>query len=122
MAREDVEQYYNQITADYKEMVDTLKEMEELAAQDIVNPDKVEEIRAAVEPLKNNYQAISWIMFLLNKPNRKSKKARYEKAMSNKMKSIDPNNSRCPESIHNENKNIINTLNDVWTGKEENED
>ena len=112
MSKRDVELYYDQITAEYSEMIESLKEMEELAAQDIVNPDKIEELKRAVEPLKNNYMAISWIMFLLNKPVKKSKQAHYEKSLENVMLKIDPTKSRAPEQIHKENKQVINTLND----------
>lgn len=117
MSKKDVEKYYNQITNDYKELVDSLKELEELAAQDIVNPDKVEDLRKAVEPLKNNYLRISYIMYLLNMPNRKEKKARYTKQQTKLLKSIEQD-----QTEHEENKNVINTLNDVWTGKLDDEE
>jgi len=112
MSRRDVEEYYNLITNDYKEMVNTLKEMEELAAQDIVNPDKVDEVRRMVEPLKNNYQRISYIMFLLNQPNRKKKVERYVKSNEKFL-------ANCDTSEHDENLKVISTVNCAWSNKEE---
>lgn len=112
MSIKDVKKYYDQITADYSEMIESLKEMEELAAQQVVNPDRVEELRKAVEPLKNNYMRISYIMFLLNMPNKKEKKERYKKQQAKFLKNIE-----LDQTEHEENKKVINTLNDVWTGK-----
>ena len=112
MSIKDVREYYDQITADYTEMIEALKEMEELAAQEVVNPDKVEELRKAVEPIKNNYMRISYIIFLLNMPNKKEKKERYKKQQAKFLKNIE-----LDQTEHEENKKVINTLNDVWTGK-----
>ena len=112
MSIKDVREYYDQITADYTEMIKTLKEMEELAAQEVVNPDKVEELRKAVEPIKNNYMRISYIIFLLNMPNKKEKKERYKKQQAKLLKNIE-----LDKKEHEENKKVISTLNDVWTGK-----
>ena len=112
MSIKDVREYYDQITADYTEMIEALKEMEELAAQEVVNPDKVEELRKAVEPIKNNYMRISYIIFLLNMPNKKEKKERYKKQQAKLLKNIE-----LDQTEHEENKKVISTLNDVWTGK-----
>lgn len=117
MSKKDVEKYYNQITADYTEMIENLKEMEELAAQKIVNPDKIEELKAAVEPLKNNYMTISWIMFLLNQPNKKEKIARYKKAEEKKVLTIDPNRTKDLDGLHKENKKVIETINTTWANE-----
>lgn len=108
MSVKDVKEYYDQITADYMEMVESLKEMEELAAQDIVNPDKITELKNAIEPIKNNYLRISYIMFLLNQPTRKEKQERYKNQNKKFL-----NNIKQKETEHEENKRIINTLNDV---------
>ena len=112
MSIKDVREYYDQITADYTEMIEALKEIEELAAQQVVNPDKVEELRKAVEPIKNNYMRISYIIFLLNMPNKKEKKERYKKQQAKLLKNIE-----LDQTEHEENKKVISTLNDVWTGK-----
>ena len=115
MSKKHVEDYYNQITADYTEMIENLKEMEELAAQKVVNPDKIDELRAAVEPLKNNYMTISWIMFLLNQPNKKEKIARYKNVEEKKVLTIDPNRTKDLDGLHKENKKVIETINTTWT-------
>jgi len=98
-------------------MIENLKEMEELAAQKIVNPDKIEELKAAVEPLKNNYMTISWIMFLLNQPNKKEKIARYKKAEEKKVLAIDPNKTKDLNGLHKENKKVIETINITWANE-----
>ena len=108
MSKKDVEKYYDQITADYTEMINSLKEMEELAAQDIVNPDKIEELKTMIAPIKNNYLRISYIMFLLNQPARKEKQERYKNQNKKFL-----NNIKQEETEHQENKRILSTLNTV---------
>lgn len=116
MSVKDVREYYDSVVADYSEMLETLKEMEELAAQDVVNPDKVEDLRKTVEPLKLNYQTLSWVIFLLDKPVKKSKQQKYTNSMKKKMNKIDPNKERSPEAIFNQNKEVIESLNTTWLG------
>jgi len=110
MAKKDFDEYYEQVANEYAEMLDSLREMEQLAEDKVVNPDKVEEIRKAVEPLKNNYMTLSWVMFLLNQPVKKKKVERYRNQQKNKIRKIDPNKERSPISVHKENLKIINDL------------
>ena len=110
MAKKDVEKYYNDIANEYIEMLESLKEIEELAAQQVVSPEKVEEIKAMVEPLKNNYMTLSWVMFLLNQPNKKQKVARYKKQQKNVILKIDPEQTRDPLAVKKENLGVLNQL------------
>ena len=122
MSIKDVKKYYDQITADYSEMIESLKEMEELAAQQVVNPDRVEELRKAVEPLKNNYMRISYIMFLLNMPNKKEKKERYKKQQAKFLKNIIVANvvinGRCKDGRNYIKKYRLNQCESTGRGKE----
>lgn len=84
MSRKDVQDYYNQLTEDYHEMVMTLKDMEKECEEGLVSPDRVEQLKQLIEPIKTNYSRISYIIFLLNKPNKKEKQRWYAKENSNK--------------------------------------
>lgn len=79
MSRKHVEDYFNQICDDYHEMVETLKDMEEECKKGLVSPDRVEQLKKMIEPIKLNYSRISYIMFLLNMPNKKEKQKWYNK-------------------------------------------
>lgn len=84
MSRKDVENYYNQIFQDYHEMIEALKDMEKECSEGLVSPDRVEQLKQMLEPIKLNYGRISYIMFLLNKPNKKDKQKWYFKQNKNK--------------------------------------
>lgn len=78
MSVKDVKTYYNEINANYREMIDAIHELEEEASKGVVSPERLEQMRASVEPIKTNWQRINYIMYLLNLPNRPKKKKRYE--------------------------------------------
>lgn len=110
MSKKHVDEYFNKIVADYKEMLDTLKDMEEECSNGLIHPDKIEQMKQIIIPLRDNYMTLSWIMFLLNKPAKKQKQKKYEHMLENKMNDIDPDKTRTPNAIHNENKDIIDQL------------
>jgi len=51
--------------------------MEEEASKGLLDPDKLIQMKSYIEPIKINYQRISYIMYLLNKPVKKSKEKKY---------------------------------------------
>ena len=84
MSRKDVQNYYDQMFQDYYEMVEALKDMEKECAEGLVSPDRVEQLKKMLEPIKLNYGRLSYVMFLLNKPNKKEKQKWYAKQNKNK--------------------------------------
>ena len=77
MAVKHVVDYYNKVCDDYKRVLDTLKELEIEAQQNLIEPERIENIKKTLQPILTNYQQISYIMFLLNQPVKESKKAKY---------------------------------------------
>ena len=82
MAKRDVDNYFNQVTRDYSDMVEALRDMEEEASKNLVSPEQLESMKSQVETIKNNYLRISYIIYLLNRPNKKTKHERYDKSKS----------------------------------------
>lgn len=82
MGVKHVKDYYDQIGNDYHEMIQTLKDMEEECNNGLVSPERVEQLKKMLEPIKTNYARISYIMFLLNMPNKKEKQRWYAKQNS----------------------------------------
>ena len=74
MAKSHVVQYFLEVENQYLEMAENLKEMQQLAAENKISAEDYEQILREVDLLKSNYERIAYIMFLLNKPQRKSKK------------------------------------------------
>lgn len=108
MAVKHVKEYYNQVTEQYLTMLDSLKEMEKEYNENIVSPEQYEQMKATIEPLKNNYMTLSWIMYLLSKPLKKENEKRYKEKMKKKLSQLDK--SKDKEGIINQNKAILNEL------------
>lgn len=109
MSVKDVRAYYEQVTNQYVEMKRVLKEFEtvpELKASEAYK--NIDSIKSQVAKLQENYNRLSYIIFLLNEPTKKEKKERYIKRESKKLNKI-PQKDR-KEAILEENKEILTSL------------
>ena len=77
MSKKDVERYFNTVNAQYHEFVDELKDFEDMCASNIVAPEVIENAKRSFLPVKDNWERLNYIMYLLNKPTKKSKYERY---------------------------------------------
>lgn len=75
MAKRDVVNYYLSVQKQYFEMLDDVKDYEEALAQGKFTQEQNEQARALVEAVKENYDRLSYIILLLQEPNREKKKA-----------------------------------------------
>ena len=73
MAKRHVVQYFLELENEYVEMQDTLKELQQLAHDGKLEESAYLETKKEVELIKTNYERVAYILFLLNKPNRKDK-------------------------------------------------
>lgn len=92
MSVRDVKEYYLSVVRDYKDMLQELQDFEIELQHNLVSPEKVDELKQLMEPIKNNYQTLSYIIYLLNKPQRNSKvkQAKYDKQHKKDISFIDP--------------------------------
>lgn len=76
MAKSHLVQYFLEVEHQYLEMLDNLKEMQELLNSNSISisSDAYEQVAREAELIKSNYERLAYVMFLLNKPNRKGKK------------------------------------------------
>lgn len=110
MSVKHVQDYYLKITNDYHMMNETLKEMEKAITDDNLQiaQQNLPMIKQQVAQLKENYLRISYIMFLLNMPNKKEKRARYVKREHKKIVDIPKEHQLI--GILREDKQILDTL------------
>ena len=73
MAKRHVIQYFLELENTYVEMQDTLKELQQLASEGKVEESAYLDVKKDIDAIKENYDRVAYILFLLNKPNRKSK-------------------------------------------------
>ena len=74
MSVKHVNQYFLEIENQYLEMLDDLKELKELYAEQKITNESYQQVAEEVSKLKENYERIAYILFLLKKPNKKDKK------------------------------------------------
>ena len=103
----DVVEYYKQVTNNYNDMRAELTEMEELLKENAVTPEMVENMNQMILPIKTNYETLSYFMFLLNKPAKKSKQERYE---GQNKKLIKESGSHTKDKIIEENEQSLASL------------
>lgn len=78
MAVKHVKAYFEEVAQQYHEMLEEIRDFEEESKKGLIEPERLDRIKESIQPLVNNYQTLSYIMFLLNKPVRPSKHKRYE--------------------------------------------
>ena len=104
MSVKHINRYYQQICDQYSQMVAELKDFEKEAEEGLFPPEKIDQIKISIEPLKVNYERWSYMMYLLNLPNKPAKKKKYERQFAkNKIAQISTD-------INNENLKSIENL------------
>ena len=78
MSKKHFDEYYFQLYSDYVEMINLLKQLEDECATGMVSPDKIENYKNALQPIKDSFLTMQFVKYLLDKPNKKGKIKRYE--------------------------------------------
>ena len=107
MAKKDFDRYFQGVCNQYHELNEELKELEETCAKTVVNPTIIENMKAMIEPLKNNYMTLSYIKFLLDMPNKKTKQKVYKNQAKKLVKESD---NRTDKDIFRENKSVLSQV------------
>jgi len=108
MSVKHVKEYYKQVCDQYQEMLENIQDCEKDLENQLVSPEYIDNLRQQIEPVKNNYMTMSWIMHLLNQPNRKSKVRPYQERMKKVTDKIDKQFK--PDKLLEENQMLINSL------------
>ena len=77
MAIKDVKHYFYTMLMQYLEEKQNLADFEEALKYGRITEEEMQEITDIVADLETNYHRLAYIMFLLDMPNRKSKKDAY---------------------------------------------
>ena len=93
MSKKDVDKYYNTITEQYHEMLQDIKDFEKEALDGLVEPERVERLKEQIEPIKQNWERWTYMMFLLNQPQRKSKRKAYQERNQKLLSGLSNRNS-----------------------------
>lgn len=110
MSVKHVIEYHNKIFEQYKDLKNTLETLETQVTEDTakVQLDNIENIKKMAEQVRANYERISYIVFLLNQPNREKKAQRYNKSEQKRLERISEDNRLF--GVMKENKAILDRL------------
>ena len=86
MSRKHLVEYYNEVNKQYYEFIEEIKDFEECAINGVVSPEVIDNIQNMLGPLKDNWQRMNYVMYLLNKPNKKEKIKKYDRQHSKDLK------------------------------------
>jgi hypothetical protein len=77
MAVKEVRQYFYTVLAQYLEEKQNLADFEEALKNGLITEDQMQEALSTVSELEVNYHRLAYVMYLLDMPNRGSKKEGY---------------------------------------------
>ena len=100
MSIKDVRKYYAQVEQQFFEMNQTAKELNEECSKGNIPQSMVDQAEQMVLPLKQNYERLSYIMYLFNKPNKKKKTKQYvrqNKVLADSLEKINATDMDCIE-------------------------
>lgn len=78
MSKKHFEKYLEEVSAQYHEMNEDLKDMEESVANNMMPPEFLDRLKNMIAPLKDNWMKLNYVKFLLDMPNKKEKISRYK--------------------------------------------
>ena len=108
MAVRHLREYYAKLSKQRAEMLCALKEIEKEYNDGMIPPERVENVKRMIAPVESSYKSLAWVMYLLNQPNRDSKKEAYRKMQKKALSIMDDNYS--PESTVKKNEETIDNL------------
>lgn len=111
MAVKHVKEYYDQVCNQYIEMNQEIREFQKEVEEGLIEPERIDNLKKVIEPLKNNYMTLSWIMYLLNKPQKDSKGKSYERRTKKFRESLDKSFDK--KSILKQNEDVIKSIGEV---------
>jgi hypothetical protein len=106
MAVKDVKEYYLKMLAQYLEMKNDLADFEEALKNGFITEDQMQTAMEEVNALQVNYDRLTYIMYLLELPNRRSKHAQYNKANKKLVEALKDKKADI-EAVELENKSVL---------------
>ena len=109
MAVKDVKQYYYTMLNQYLEMKANLADFEQGLADGYITEDQLIAAQEEIYALESNYERLSYIMYLLEMPNRSSKKEGYNQRNKILMEHFTENNAT-DSQVELENRSALDKL------------
>jgi hypothetical protein len=111
MAIRDVKDYYFKMLSQYMEMKGDLADFEQALKDGFITEEQMQTAFEEVNKVQQNYERLSYIMYLLNLPNRKSKRTR-PATIDNALVAAFKNRKADIESVSVENRDALKAFKD----------
>lgn len=118
MALRDVKDYYFKMLAQYLEMKADMADFEQALKDGFITEDQLQAAIEEVDKVKQNYERLSYIMYLLDLPNKKSKKGKHNN-INKKLVTEFKNRQADTESIELENRCALKAFKEEMTHLQE---
>ena len=112
MSRKHVIEYYKSVESQYFDLINDAEDMQQAVKDKILSESQLEEFTKLIDKVKTNYTRLSYIMYLLDLPNKKSKENRNSKQYKKTKKLFNGLNATS-EDIIEENKYILNQFKEL---------
>lgn len=107
MARKHFDEYYESVCKQFFQLNDVFEDLAKEVQAGMVEPERQKELEKTIQPIRNSYQTLSYIKYLLDKPTRKEKEAKFKKL--NK-KLLEQTKGYQDTDVINANNDILSTL------------
>ena len=115
MSIKHVKKYYHQQSNQYMQMLNTVKELQKMANNGEYSNEQLSFIQQLIAKLKENMDRISYIVYLLQLPNRSKKEKKFREANKELEEAMSDFND---VSVEEENSNILKELKEKYLNKE----
>ena len=115
MSIKHVKTYYHQQSNQYMQMLNTVKELQKMANNGEYSNEQLASIQQLIAKLKENMDRISYIVYLLQLPNRSKKEKKFREANKELEEAMSDFND---VSVEEENSNILKELKEKYLNKE----
>ena len=109
MAARDVKEYYFKLIAQKAELEADLADFEEALKNGFITEDQMQAAKDELIPYQINLDRLTYIMYLLELPNRKAKKAKFAKQNKKILNELEKRNAD-EQSVISENKSALDTF------------
>ena len=106
MSKKHFEDYLNKVYNSYLQLEKVYNAYLEECQKDMVEPERLQSLEEMIKPVKDSYNTLRYIKYLLDMPNRESKGARYINQNKRLLNSIDDKYKK--EAVLRANEETIN--------------
>ena len=106
MSKRHFEDYLNKVYNSYLQLEKVYNTYLEECQKDMVEPERLQSLEEMIKPVKDSYNTLRYIKYLLDMPNRESKGARYINQNKRLLNSIDDKYKK--EAVLRANEETIN--------------